>query len=153
MQFLSKLFTMLMFLTITSVSHAEIDSTTIHFNITPEFIESTLTELGLPFNSTPDGYVVLINKIPTMLLVDGKYIQFRATFEDSEKIATISRLNEWNRNMIFSKAYRLPSKEIVIEAEQDVSGGVTQSTIVVLCVNFKRSLERFIKVMFERQSS
>lgn len=152
MQFL-KFFIISMFLTAASTSHAEIDSTTIHYNVTSILIESTLTEMNIPFIHATDGYAVLINKIPTILLIDGKSIQFQTTFDDPEKIATVSRLNEWNRNMIFSKAYLLPTKEIVIESEQAVSGGVTQSTIVVLCVNFKLSLEQFVNVMFKRQSS
>ncbi|BBL94652.1 hypothetical protein TthHC11_21860 (plasmid) [Thermus thermophilus] len=55
-----------------------------------------------------------------------------------------ARLNGWNREKLFSRAYLDEDGDPVLEADLDLEGGVTNGAIRALLENFRDSMREFI---------
>ena len=103
--------------------------------VSPERMTGILTSMGLEASAMPDGkngepgplqvelggyrvYLFLLNEN-----TDGQlYVVFKG------KVKT-DRVNEWNRDHRFARAYRDDHGDAVLEADLDFAGGVTEDAI------------------------
>jgi hypothetical protein len=69
-------------------------------------------------------------------------LQLYARFS-MEKPPTLERINAWNREKRFSRAYLNEDGKPVLESELDLEGGVTWQAIISFLETFEISLSRF----------
>ncbi|SDF51902.1 Putative sensory transduction regulator [Thermus arciformis] len=72
------------------------------------------------------------------LLLGGSFTGFAP-----EKRPDHARINEWNREKLFSRAYLDEDGDPVVEADLDLEGGVTDGAIREFLETFRETLEAF----------
>lgn len=87
-----------------------------------------------------------VNGLRFLLFNRTSSMQLRATFGGT---ASASRVNEWNRDKRFSKAYLNTDNHPVLEADIDLEGGVTQANVEKWMKMFVASVALFKKHLEE----
>lgn len=90
--------------------------------------------------------VVHIQGMRVLVLVgsaDGTSMQMRFAMAGTD--ATLDRVNTWNRTKMYSRAYLDDDGDPVLEAEQDLTGGVTEDRLKDFIKTFGISLSTFLK--------
>jgi hypothetical protein len=95
------------------------------------------------FRELDDGiYAFNVEGIKMLILNKGNTLQLRAGF--SKKIS-LSRINEWNRTKRLSRAYSDRDGDANIEADLELTGGVTQKNVKEWMKTYVISLKAFKK--------
>lgn len=100
---------------------------------------------GIEIDSDGD-LVVHIQGMRVLVLVgsaDGTSIQMRFAMAGTD--ATLARVNTWNKTKMYSRAYLDDDGDPVLEAEQDLAGGVTEARLKDFIKTFGISLSTFLK--------
>lgn len=111
-------------------------------NASSKLIESLLDTLSIRYKEVGNGaYGFTVKGYKVILFNKGDDIQLYAAF--SGKRVTLNRINEWNREKRFSRAYLDKEGDAVIEADLDFEGGVTGETLLRFIAMFVQSVESF----------
>lgn len=95
------------------------------------------------FREVDDGiYAFNVEGIKMIILNKGNTLQLHAGF--SKKIS-LSRINEWNRTKRLSRAYADRDGDAHIEADLELTGGVTQKNVKEWMKTYAISLKAFKK--------
>ncbi len=95
------------------------------------------------FREVADGvYAFNVEGIKMLIFNKGKTLQLHAGF--STKIS-LSRINEWNRTKRLSRAYNDQDGDANIEADLELTGGVTQQNVKEWLKTYVISLKAFKK--------
>lgn len=89
--------------------------------------------------------VVHIQGMKVLVLVgsaDGTSLQLRFAMTGTD--ATMERVNTWNKTKMYSRAYLDDDGDPVLEAEQDLAGGVTEDRLRDFIKTFGVSLATFL---------
>jgi len=120
--------------------------------LTLEEMEAILKEEGYRYERVKEGEVVyfrlrMAGLRALLFLFDCKEgrcesLQLYATFS-MEKPPTLERINRWNQEKRFSRAYLDQDGDSVLESELDLQGGVTRRAIALFLDLFEESLSQF----------
>jgi hypothetical protein len=98
---------------------------------------------GKDFREVADGvYAFNVDGIKMLIFNKGNTLQMHAGF--SKKV-TLSRINEWNRTKRLSRAYADKEGDAIIEADLELTGGVTQQNVKEYMKTYVMSLKQFSK--------
>ena len=121
-------------------------------SLTLEEMEAILKEAGYRYERVKkDAEVFFVLRMrdlkAALFLMDCKEgrcgsLQLYAGF-NMEKPPTLERINAWNREKRFSRAYLDKDGDPVLESELDLEGGVTRQAIISFLETFETSLSRF----------
>ncbi len=107
-------------------------------------IERILEDFGLEYEELDNGvYTFRIEGLKVALFNKGETMQLYAGF--SGRKVTLSRINEWNKGKRFSRAYLDDDNDPVIEADIELTGGVTERNVKEWMKTFAVSLTTFKK--------
>lgn len=117
-------------------------------------VYSTINTLGLLELMKAEGYSVSLDQdgdifwkidgVNTAVMVDpkGKSILFYVGFDNSD--LTLEQINAWNQDKKFSRCYRNAQGRVVLEADLNLEGGVTQQRILSYLKTSRVSLSIWI---------
>jgi hypothetical protein len=121
-------------------------------SLTAEEMEAILKEAGYRYERVKEGAEVFfslrIGGLRALLFLTdcngGRCgsLQLFAGFKMG-KPPTLERINAWNREKRFSRAYLDKDGDPVLESELDLEGGVTRQAIISFLETFEISLSRF----------
>jgi hypothetical protein len=117
-------------------------------NISAQDAERLFRDLGYTsVEVDADGdMVVNMQGVRILVLVGsakGQYVQMR--FAMSGTTATMAKINAWNKSKMYSRAYMDDEGDPVLEAEQDLTGGVTSDRLKDFIKTFGISLTAFLR--------
>jgi Putative bacterial sensory transduction regulator len=120
-----------------SASHAAAEPREVFTRCTNRMIEKTLKAMGYAFTELEnDAYRFDVDGMRIVIFNKSEDIQLYAGWDLDG--TTLNRVNEFNREKRWAKAYLDDDGDPVIEADLDFEGGVTQD-----------SFERFIKLFVQ----
>ncbi|MEZ5774179.1 MAG: YbjN domain-containing protein [Hyphomicrobiaceae bacterium] len=108
-------------------------------------VENLLREMNIEFKEVDtDVYQLQLSGLKVLFFNKGEDVQLYAGFTLDQK-PTLTRINEWNRDKRFSRAYIDKEGDPVIEADLDAAGGVTRLGLRKFIELFQFSMEQFTK--------
>jgi hypothetical protein len=111
-------------------------------NASSKLMETLLNTLNINYKEVGNGsYGFTIKGYKVLLFNKGDDIQLCAVFSGNR--VSLNRINEWNREKRFSRAYLDKDGDAVIEADLDFDGGVTGETLLRFIAVFVQSVESF----------
>ena len=127
---------------------------TVYRRMTAADLGGILKAMNIPYEVKTDshGDPLLRFKLagfPAQMLVYGRpgaeksytSLQLHAAFKCGKRRAEVlERVNAWNRKKRFSKAYADSNQDFGLEADLDLSGGVTADTVKAFINTFKLSM-------------
>ncbi len=118
------------------------DDEPILFKAEPELLERVLTEMEIPFEKLDDlVWSLELGDYPALLLSDNVDIQLYAGFAGIHP--SLQRINLWNMERRFSRAYLDDDLEPCIEADLDFEGGITAGAVKQFITLFAQAIEQF----------
>ena len=121
-------------------------------SLTPREMEAILREVGYRYERVEEGARVFFSLRmgglrALLFLTDCRggrcgSLQLFAGFS-MRNPPTLERINAWNQEKRFSRAYLDKDGDPVLESELDLEGGVTRRAIISFLDTFERSLSRF----------
>ena len=110
-------------------------------------IEAIFRGLGIECEEIEESvYLINLEGYRVVLFNMGVSLQLYAGFEDQVDLATI---NEWNRNVRYSRAYVDDDGTAVIESDLDLDSGVTMDGIVEYIDTFRVSVQAFANLLMQ----
>lgn len=124
------------------VNAQDVSQVSVVNNASSKLIESLLDKLSIRYKEVGNGsYGFTVKGYKVILFNKGDDIQLCAIF--SGKRVTLNRINEWNREKRFSRAYLDKDGDAIIEADLDFEGGVTSETLLRFIAIYVQSVESF----------
>ncbi|GEO82657.1 YbjN domain-containing protein [Pararhodospirillum oryzae] len=115
-------------------------------HLTASQVEQILQSQGFTNITTDqDGdLVVMMQGVKVLVLIgSNKGTSIDMQFSMSGTQATMEKVNTWNKTRRYSRAYLDDDGDPVLEAEQDLAGGVTTARLVDFFQTFVQSLSTF----------
>lgn len=118
------------------------DAQAILFKAEPDLLEQVLAAMDIPFEKIDDlVWRLELGDYPALLLSDNVDIQLYAGFAGVHP--SLQRINLWNMERRFSRAYLDDDLEPCLEADLDFEGGITVGAIKQFITLFAKSVEQF----------
>ncbi|MGC2855400.1 YbjN domain-containing protein [Novispirillum sp. DQ9] len=126
---------------------ARAETATVLTTLTAKKAEAMFRDLGYTSIEVDkdNDLVVTIQGMKVLVLVGstgGSSMQMRFAVADTK--ATMARVNTWNKTKMYSRAYLDDDGDPVLEAEQDLVGGVTEERLKDFIKTFGVSLSAFL---------
>jgi len=121
-------------------------SAQIYESISQEQLKAIFLEQGYSLKgSTERTFVWTIDGMITNVILSssGSQIMFHAAFSDGN--ATMKKVNNWNKNMQFSRSYLDDEGDPILELDLDLEGGITKARIVDFLKTCRTSYLRWTK--------
>ena len=93
---------------------------------------------------TDNGYEFVVDDFTVKVAHNGTSLQLEATFASA---VDLERLNAWNRDYRYTKAYVNADNNTVFESDFSLEGGATAESIVIFFDTFRESLGLFVGEM------
>ncbi|MBF0144259.1 MAG: YbjN domain-containing protein [Magnetococcales bacterium] len=140
---IARLVAFLVFFQVGGVFAESFDQRAVTAEVSPKLLETLLRAIDGDYKEVGNNAyaftvkgkykVVFFNKI--------KDVQLFVLFDTNE--VSLTRINDWNTNKRFSRAYLDRENRPALESDLDVEGGVTGESIIRFIALFSESVEQF----------
>lgn len=116
----------------------------IYSSITDEEMGVILKKMGFVYEMPKENVFRFKISSVTVLLINGETnLQFYSGFSTEGKV-NCEKVNEWNRDKRYSRAYIDSEGDVVIEADLDLEKGVTEGRIENFLYTCRLILDQFV---------
>jgi len=131
-----------------TITYADtMDDSTIYLVATPSLIEDTMNHMQVSFSTIPVGYLIQDNGAEFVMICSEERIKLGVGIVDSKHEIPLAKLNAWNRQSNFTRAYKDANNVLVVEAVLSFKGGTTQPAIMMFYNDFRNDINVFMKYM------
>lgn len=99
--------------------------------VSTEHMERLLSRQGYAYSVDEDGDLVWMHdgyKSIVLISREKNNLMFKAVFTDGA--GSLETVNNWNKNVRFSRSYMSDEGETVLELDLDLDGGVTEQHVI-----------------------
>lgn len=114
-------------------------------------MERILRKMGLePTNPKTDRFVFELNGYRVQLNLMNEQTDARISVAFGDKTVTAKRMNDWNADRRFARAYADSDENPVLDSDLDFAGGVTEDAITAWIRLFRDQTGLYVKFLNEK---